>query len=84
MRLKVMKERRAYISLVLISAILCGSVFLLSLRNSQNNSEKICAIVSIIVSTPAVKPTDPERQPALERTYQNYLKFQRLDKVFGC
>lgn len=84
MRLKVMKERRAYISLILISAILCGSVFLLSLRNSHSNGQKICAIVSIIVSTPAIKPTDPERQPDLERTYQNYLKFQRLDKAFSC
>jgi hypothetical protein len=85
MRLSTVKgERRAYISLIAISAILCGAVFLLSVRNSHNNGQKICAIISIIVSTPVIEPTNPNRSPNEERSYQNYLKFQKLDKAFSC
>lgn len=84
MRLKVMKERRAYISLILISTILCGSVFLLSLKNSHTNAAKICAIISIIVSDPPERPSPPQADPEQERSYQNYLKFEKLDKAFSC
>jgi hypothetical protein len=78
------KERRAYVAVIVVIGILCGSMFLIGLRNTAENKTKICAVIAIIISTPAVQPTDPPEQPSLVRSYNNYRKFQALNKTFGC
>jgi hypothetical protein len=78
------KERRAYVAVIVIIAILCGSMFLIGLRNTADNKTKICAVVAIIISTPAVKPTGTDIEPSQVRSYSNYIKFKKLNKTFGC
>lgn len=70
--------------IIVICSVFSGVVLLVGLHNSSDNKTKICDIVNIIIATPAIKPANPAMEPANERTYQNYLKFQKLDKQFSC
>jgi hypothetical protein len=79
-----MRQRKPFLAVILISAILCGATLVVGVRNADSNRAKICDIISIIVAIPAVRPPSPDMEPAQERSYQNYLKFKKLNASFGC
>lgn len=82
--MKGWKERRAYVALILIFGIMCGGVLLLGLREAHDNKTRTCAVISIIISTPAVKPSTVDPDPLAVRSYTNYLKFKKLNEKLSC
>lgn len=79
-----MKRIYSFLILALICVVFsAGSVFV-ALYEIHANNEKFCAVLSTSTSIPAVKPTDPAKQPMAEDTYQRYLRHLRLEASLDC
>ena len=78
------KERRGYVVLVLISVFLSLMVLLYGAKVENNNEHKFCDLFGALLSTPAPKPADPQKDPSRARSYKLYLKFKALDHNLGC
>lgn len=79
-----LKERKAYIILVLISVGLSLAVAVFGLRAIKANDQKFCDVINATISTAVPKPADPLKDPSRERLYEFYLKFRTLDERLGC
>jgi hypothetical protein len=79
-----MRERKAYIILVLISVVLSMGAYFLAVQAINNTQHKFCDIVNAVTADPIPKPSDPISNPSRERSYEFYLKFQVLDSRLGC
>ena len=80
-----MKERKAYIILVIISIMLSGAVYTANRVQQTRNEHKFCDILSFSIVGPVPsKPADPKDHPSRERAYEGYQKIIKLKKDLGC
>lgn len=81
---EIMKERRAYIVLVLICVFLCGGVLTISLRAENSGDKRTCEVLVVEKEFPPPKPADPKSDPAAERSWQLHVHRLKLYNELGC
>lgn len=82
---KVMtRERRAYITLVLLSILLSAGSVAYSGHQRVLNNHKFCEVTDAFVATPVPKPANGNANPSRAQAYIWYERFVRLDKSLGC
>jgi hypothetical protein len=79
-----MNERRAFITLVLISIFLSMMTFLGGIRAINANNHKFCQIIDSAVAIPVPKPAHPKQDPSREKIYEGYLRAVKLGRDLGC
>lgn len=79
----MLRERKAYIVLVVICIALCLGVFLLSVQTAMVNDKKFCQVLVIQTQYPEPKPTKNATlvQEKAWRIYQGRLE---LTHDLGC
>ena len=83
-----MRERRAYVILVLISAMLSAISIGFSVRMISESQHKFCDVIAIVITHPPPKPADPHLDPTAERNYKLYQQYKdryvALSNSLGC
>ena len=80
-----MRERRAYIILVVISILLSTAVFLLGLKEQDRNNHRWCQIITVSLSeTKVKKPANPNAHTKQAQLYRNYQLVVDLSHSLGC
>ena len=80
----VIRERKAYIVLVLICIFLCGGVLTISLKNQEKAERRWCGMLSIETIYIPPKPADPKANPQEERVWLIHLARLKLFHELGC
>jgi len=79
-----LKERRAYIVLVLISVFLSLAGFFAGIHEIKSNNHKFCQIINAALAVPVAKPANPKIHQSRERAYESYIRVVRLGRDLGC
>jgi hypothetical protein len=78
------KERYAYIILVLINVGLSCSLIFVFLYELKSNDQKFCQVVKSVTVVPAIRPINPAKDPSREKTWEHYRNFVDLGRSLGC
>lgn len=83
-RQQVGRDRYAYVAMVMLSLLVAFIAVFVSVHDVSVNNGKFCAFISNNISDPPLKPTiivakpaNPERDPAQERSWENYKDRER-------
>lgn len=79
----MIKERRAYIVLVLICIALCGAVLLISVQSAKNETRKFCEVLVVQTQYPVPEPTSTGDQESV-KAYRVYLGRVKVASELGC
>jgi hypothetical protein len=78
------RERKAYIVLVLIS-ILCSVIAVyVNIVHDNITRHDFCDVVQSITQRSVSKPANPALNPSRELNYEEYLRFVVLGQRLGC
>jgi hypothetical protein len=80
----VIRERKAYIILVLICIFLCGGTFVLGVKNQEAAERRWCGMLAIEKIYAPPKPADPEKYPQMERVWLLHVARLKLFNQLGC
>jgi hypothetical protein len=80
----MVRERRAYIILVVVCVLLSLSTLMISVQAISQNNKKWCVVVNHFATAVIVKPAHPKINKELERDYERYVRYLHLAKAIGC
>lgn len=80
---QMIKERRAYIVLVLICMAMCGAFLILSIQSSKSETKKFCQVLVIQTQYPVPSPTSTG-DPEVVKAYRVYQGRVKLAVQLGC
>jgi hypothetical protein len=80
------KERKAYIILVLLSVGLSALACLFTVKQVHDSNHKFCRIINVSITSAGKiqKPEDPKAHPSREKLYENYILVKDLGHSLGC
>lgn len=76
-----MKERKAYILLVVIAV---GLSWLLFSASIAANDHKFCQLIHLGTENPVPKPAHPKEDPSRQHAYDGYVSAVKLGHDLGC
>jgi hypothetical protein len=81
-----MKERKAYVVLVAIAAVLSAGNILFTIVRVSESNHKFCTLINVSLSDsgPVPKPADPKADPKKEKSYEDYEIVVNLGHGLGC
>jgi hypothetical protein len=82
--LKSMRERRAYVVLVLICIFLCGATLAISGKTAHDSDKQMCIMLVVEKQYAPAKPADPKANPKGERVWQLHVARLKLAEKLGC
>jgi len=80
----VMRERRGYVILALMSIGLSVAVLLISINTDKATAQKFCQVIALHLKEPVIKPPFPKNTPNLQLQWELHLRRIALAKELGC
>jgi hypothetical protein len=77
-------ERRSYVILVLIPAILSAFVILFCVHLVDGANQRTCAVLQVALLHPVPKPVGVLDNPVNRALYARYLAYAKLDRELEC
>jgi hypothetical protein len=79
-----MKERRAYIVLLIICVLLCGGVLAISVKTAHDSDKQMCVMLVIEKQYAPPKPANPKVNIQEERVWLLHVARLKLANKLGC